>query len=303
MKERKHFSSRSVLLGFALSLVFALAGAYWIYTRYVHFEPVAALHVPADSELVVQLQVEQAVIYEPFRRHILPLLELGKAGPESRLKALERWTTLELGVDTREWVLAWDTEGEWVMALGGLFRKDKILEGVRGMLQEEGLEVQPFEDPPRLQGAEGRSWGQASDGTFLLAQTEELFRQVWKPRPAAVQPFRVERGSLGALHVQREEGFLVSGEKRIRSVEVQLRPGRDFSYEARFSVLGEGWEDPLAVLSSSQEEVWSWVAGQVASATVGNHSEGFSLTGELTREQFEAWMLLLRTEVQSRLDK
>ncbi len=172
--ERKSFSHQLVFLGFALSLALALGVAFYIYARYVKYTPVALRHVPADAEYIVRLNVEQAVVFEPFRRHILSVLETGRAPGETRAKHLERKTTLELTVDTREIVFAELKGGEWLLASAGMFRTDGVVEGVGRLLSDEEI---PFEiKGDVLVHPSGVSFGTARDGLLLLASTEKVLR-------------------------------------------------------------------------------------------------------------------------------
>src|SRR5688500_1201740 len=84
--------------GFGALLAVGSAGAVVIYFRLIRYERVVAPHVPRDAAFVVRLDVEQAIVYEPFRRHLLPLADRGRApasaGParvlEPRLERIKR---------------------------------------------------------------------------------------------------------------------------------------------------------------------------------------------------------------------
>lgn len=139
MKERPSFSPRVVLGALGFSLLLSLGFGRFVYTRFIRFEPRALGETRADAKLLVWVHVEQAVVYQPFRNAFVPLLEAERKGAEMRLLELERKTTLELGVDTREAVLALGpAPTDWSFVLGGLFRRDGVVSGVARLLEGEG---------------------------------------------------------------------------------------------------------------------------------------------------------------------
>lgn len=170
--ERTSFSHRTVFVGLLVSLFGAAVVAGYIYHRYVRYVPVATRLVPPGATLVVRLEVEQAVVYQPFRTFVLPLLERGRKAKESREKGLERVTSLELAVDAREIVYAEFPNNEWSVLVGGMFRRDGVLSGVRRMMGEEGVELR--EEGDMLIHQSGISFAVSEGGTLVLASSAEL---------------------------------------------------------------------------------------------------------------------------------
>lgn len=136
--DRPGISPIPVLVGLLISFVFTMGAALWIYKKWIQYEPRVFGALPRESEQFAYLDIEQALVYEPFRRHLLPLIEVGRNSRESRLLAIERKTGIELGVDARE--LLWYRTGQGGgVLLGGLLRQDRLVPGMLGLMQEEGL--------------------------------------------------------------------------------------------------------------------------------------------------------------------
>lgn len=164
--------------GFGALLALGIAVAVTIYFRLIRYERVAAQHVPRDAAFVVRLDVEQAIVYEPFRRHLLPLADRGrsgaKAGParvlEPRLERIKRHTGIELAVDMRELLFArGPTEREWLLVIGGKFPKQGVVKGLHAVLREEGVQAELLPGERSLAFASGAAIGQAEDGALLFA--------------------------------------------------------------------------------------------------------------------------------------
>ncbi|HSC88539.1 MAG TPA: hypothetical protein VLC09_14755 [Polyangiaceae bacterium] len=290
-------SFRVIWVGLALSVIGALCVAYYIYLRYVRFEPSAAHHVTEGAELVARIDVQQAVVYQPFRKHLLHLLEAGRTGPESRLLHVERKTTLELGVDTREVVLGVGEGNLWSIALGGLFRPDGVVTGVGRMLDDEKIEHRLLAEPERLEvgpvGAERGVFGLADDGTLILAGSGSSFRSARVPGPAprlAAAP-----GEFLVLDLRRPQGFQLRSGGRLLSLHGVVKAGNAFAY--RFEAQWEGGGESLP---------WPEVAPQWLSLgfVVGGKSEQpgpgrVVVQGELSRPEFEQMLARLAMAVRS----
>lgn len=265
MSQRKSFSHRAVFLALAASLVLALGVAAYVFARYVRYRPLADRHLISDPAVVVRMDVEQAVVYEPFRRHLLPLLELGRRGPKSRLERFESQTTIELGVDLREVVLETNTRGEFLIALGGHFRRDGVVRGARAMLAEEGIATAVSSSPERLVHASGVSFGVSRDGVLLLASSEALLLEALVPRPA---PVKITPGA--ALELISPNAPADCCDPRLRGVRLLVLPGQAFPAEV------------LLGLSEPPRDVPD--AGQVLSGK----SRDFMLLGEDVQLEIES---------------
>lgn len=179
---RKAYPFRLVALGLLALVGLAVGAGLFIYWRYVRYERVVALHVPADSRAALRLDVEKVVFFEPVRAHVLPLFDRWQADPRlrSRLKRIQGRTGLELGVDLRELAVSvGPAPGDWVVAAGGLFARKKLLEGIRDALNEEfvgeppkGQAVKWRLDGPMLVADRGSTvLGQAEDGVLIIASS------------------------------------------------------------------------------------------------------------------------------------
>lgn len=227
--ERRAISYRTVFWGLALSLLGACLGAAYIYERYVRYEPLAARHLPSDVLSVTHVNVEQAVVYEPFRKHLLSLLELGRVAPEPRVKHLERKTTLELGVDSRELVFAELPEEQWLLLLAGMFRRDGVIEGVATMLRDEGVASRKVRDC--LLVGQRAAFTIAADGTLVLASSLRVAEQARRVR-AVEGTYRARLPQpRGALIVLDRNG----GDEARASAWLEVAIGRPFPYRRRQS--------------------------------------------------------------------
>ncbi len=170
VRRRRAVAPRVVFLGLVASFVLAGAVALWIYARYVAYERVAARHVPEAAAAVVRVDLEQVVTYEPFRKHLLPLVTRG--GQNGRLKPrldrLKHHTRVELGVDVRELVYAGGPDAQhWSLAFGGVFPKSGVPRGLHRVLDEEGIDSELTLNALQFQG--GARMTQGADGVIVFA--------------------------------------------------------------------------------------------------------------------------------------
>lgn len=187
---RRAWSSRVVLGVFAASIVLAMAGAGVLYFGFLRYQRAAARHLPADTELAFRIDLEKVVLFEPFRRHLLPLFdELGKTPGsklQPRLDRLKHHAGIEIGVDLREAVVARRGPGQWLVLLGGLFREQGVLAGVAATAREEGVSCVLAPDQ-RVLGCPGFWLGRAADGVFIAAASEESVRRALTPSDVYVR--------------------------------------------------------------------------------------------------------------------
>ncbi len=222
--ERQSYSHRVVFIALAVSLLVAMGTALFIYEEYIKTTPVAAGHLPADVTYAVRLDVEQVVSYEPFRVHLLQVFETNRDEKEPRVKHLERKTTLELGIDSRELVFAQLPDSQWLILLGGVFRRDGVLDGVMAMLKDEGIEVERQDD--LLVHPSGQSFGVAEDGTLVLGSSPTRARAALQNQLLSTEDFRraISRDGTIAGVFGRHEG----GQFR-----AWLQPGQEFPGSSR----------------------------------------------------------------------
>jgi hypothetical protein len=191
---------------FGLLLVAGTVAAV-MYFKLLHYERAAALHLPPDTTVVARIDVENVVLFEPVRKHLLPLANELRAGDpklKSRLKRLEQHTRIELAVDLREIAVArGSAPGDWVIVFGGLFPKQNVVSGLRQVFAEEGLQGDLSSDGTRLTLGNGLTLGQAEDGCILIAASAARLESAL-PRQDTFQRLLLARDGAG--------GFALAGD-------------------------------------------------------------------------------------------
>lgn len=165
--------SRWVLFGL-LALFCAMVGGFYLgYRLLVFYERRAALHLPQGTDAVARLDLEQVVLFEPFRQHIL--------GSAKRWVSAAEWTDLgdrlgiNFGMDLREVLVAVETtgpgasEGRAVVVIAGLFPKTGVLENFAGWLKDHGHDVCHSEGKRLSCPSRGLIAEQAEDGSIVIA--------------------------------------------------------------------------------------------------------------------------------------
>ncbi|MFO7180402.1 MAG: hypothetical protein DIU78_017005 [Pseudomonadota bacterium] len=180
---------RWVLLVFVGLLVLGLAVAYVVHERYVAYTPVAASHVPPDAALVARFDLTHVTLYEPFRRYVFPLADLGNAQRRDRLAA--RGASVAGAV--REVVLAIGTTGtDWLVVLGGKL-PSHLDQALASVLAEEGARVERRSQGFVLEPS-GLAFAQATDGAFLIAPSAERLGSALAPRSPIPELLRESGG-------------------------------------------------------------------------------------------------------------
>jgi hypothetical protein len=171
-------SFRTVALGGVALGALIVAVGVSLYLRYVHYERVAAHHVPPGSVLALRLDVEQVALYEPVRRHLIPLLGgPGRAAADAMatLGRVEERTGLKRG-DLRELVVArGETRADWVIVLGGIFPHGTSPGVLAAALAAEDPAWVPSMDGTVVVHSGLRvAVGRAADGAVLVASSQAL---------------------------------------------------------------------------------------------------------------------------------
>jgi hypothetical protein len=179
----------------ALSL-FGLAaiGAVFAYYKLLHYERVALQHIPATAAWAARLDVERVALFEPVRRHLLPLVDrVGTASPvavngttpaRDLSTALRQELGLNLGMDLREIVVAGGPGfGDWLVIVGGIFpkRSDLIVRASDLLLRQVGLHTRLGTDSLLLFEGAGTALGQAEDGSLIFGSSPELVTRALVP--------------------------------------------------------------------------------------------------------------------------
>jgi hypothetical protein len=160
-----------VLAAVVLAVMFAL------YLRYVRYERVASLHLPESTVLAVRVDVEQAIFYEPIRRHILPLFGGPGGSPteaDARLSRIEVRSRLRRG-DLREIVIGRGaTRRDWVIVLGGIFPRGSDSDRLVTALSDEPGWTSADEGRRAEHRATGIAVSRAKDGAVVIGSSPAL---------------------------------------------------------------------------------------------------------------------------------
>lgn len=173
-----------VLGALLLSFVAAFGVAFWIYERYVAFERRAARHLVDGAQLALRADLEKIVLYAPFRDEVLPLVQEPEADPrlKPRLIRLSQHTGVELGVDVREVVYSRGARsGSWALAVGGMFPKGGVVQGLHALLVEEGHRARFDAGSERLYLASGAVVQQAADSVVVFASDPQALASALAP--------------------------------------------------------------------------------------------------------------------------
>jgi hypothetical protein len=182
-------TARVLALASAIGAAVLVLVALVAYRELLYYERRASQHVPAGAELVLRVDLEQVVLFEPVRRHLLPLVDrasIGAGAPSSSASRLMRLRQagLNLGFDLREVVFAQlEHGGGWLLVLGGIFGDEPLLSRIEGALREEPGARLRSERGMIIFEASGAVLGQASDGVLLLASDAAVLERALPPGP------------------------------------------------------------------------------------------------------------------------
>jgi hypothetical protein len=181
----------TVALGGAALAAIVIAVTVSLYLRYIRYERIAARHVPPGTVIALRLDVEQVGLYEPVRRHLIPLLGGPARAPaeaEATLGRFEERTGLKRA-DLREIVVArGPVRSDWAIIFGGIFPR-----AISGGVLAAALAA---EDPAWVPSPDGRAVihrglgvavGRASDGTVVLASSVQTLLDARDPSDAYVR--------------------------------------------------------------------------------------------------------------------
>lgn len=200
------FSFRAVAVGaLGLALVIVAVAAF-LYVRFVRYERIAARHVPTGATVALRLDVQQAVLYEPFRKHLLPLLG-GPSRPaaegDARVLAFEQRSGIGR-VDLREIVVfRGPAPKDWAVVLGGIFHRSRSPVALAMALAAVDARWKLGQDGLARYGDTGVTAADASDGVIIVGSTPEVVSAALSPAelglslPAGAGGFEVTRAALG----------------------------------------------------------------------------------------------------------
>lgn len=254
-------SWKLVMGGLAALTLAAVVGAAVIYKKYIQYDLIAARHLPPDTTAAARVDVDQLALYDPVRKHLLPLLDdsfgnvRGQSALPSRRKRIQVRTNIDLAIDLREILVARGrTWNDWVMVVAGKFARHGVVTGMAKVLAEEGARWRLSTDRKTLLGPRGLALGQASDGSVILASSrarlrmalpsQDTYRRIGLDNRAAAaavadgelvrsyasSPAHFVAPSLRQLDaVQRVSVTVRLGHPLQVTVRVALRPGHDAS--------------------------------------------------------------------------
>lgn len=304
--ERPSFSYRSIYTAFALSLAAGFVAALYIFSRFTTYQADALKRIPESADFVVRLNVQQAVLHAPLKQYVLPLLERDRAGPESRLKHLERKTTLELEVDVRELIYAELDRERFLMILAGFLRPDEVLEGVGRLLDEEGISYE--KDDELLVHSGGVSFGVATDGTLVLGSGPIETRAAlaldgsfptWAP---ALMPPGMALGIYAAPR-ERNSG-LNALPSHLRGGTFVVTAESYFPLEAEVGLRGESWTvSQVDALFSSKSNDFTYLVPLDGLRFVTQQGPQFRVRSNLGRAQFDETVMRLAMRITGTLGR
>jgi hypothetical protein len=169
-------------------LLLVAAGAAWAYQALIHYERRGVAHLPPDADLVARIDLEQVALFEPVRRHLLPLIDdvrlrhSGAAEPARRGKPRLGWLREQSGVnlaaDLRELSVAYMAPTrQWVLVLGGLFPHRGVVPAIERSLRAEGATDMTRAADVLVFEPSGVALGQAPDGVLIVASSRARLEQ------------------------------------------------------------------------------------------------------------------------------
>lgn len=207
--ERKGIAFSKLVAVLALLAATGAVGVWFAWRTLIHYERRAALHLPPDTQFAVWLDVERVALFEPVRRHLLPIVDqlpLGsRAEPDSPGATSAQWTRvlrasagLNLARDLREVVFATVEGGGWVVLLGGLFPEEGLVPSIETALREHGADDFERRGDTLVFSRWEAALGQASDGILMLASEPRVLDQA-RPVTERAAEIGLQTASAGSL--------------------------------------------------------------------------------------------------------
>jgi hypothetical protein len=203
--ERPSVSARTLAVYSAALAVLLVVVGFVAYRELLHYERRAVTHVPDGAGFAVRVDLEQLVLFEPIRRHLLALVERvsfsdepassaasGASGASAaatpavgRLARLREQAGLNLGLDLRELVVASFDDGDaWIVAAGGIFPSGDLLDRVANVLAAEPGARLRRQGPLLLLGPGELALGRAADGVLVLGSSASAVERALIPSDA-----------------------------------------------------------------------------------------------------------------------
>lgn len=323
-EERRGISFRKLAWAGVIFTALASAGAWVAYAKLVHYRRCAVEHLPPNTQLVARLDVEQVVLFEPVRRHLIPLIDrlpLGSAPAaasaeaEPRILRLRRDAGLNLGLDLREVLVATAPGGRWVLVLGGLFRQG-LVPAIERELQAEAASGWRRAGDALEFTPSGAALAQAQDGALLLASSRALL-EASLPSSTRFRELGLEREGAGSALIPGAvlDRWAAEGDgprwlATLQSVALDLRLSREIEIDVRVGLRDAASAEALAArakhppalpapegaLDSSADELdpWGFLARATHSQLSGNTFQFVSVWRQTeldrTARELAAWL-------------
>lgn len=314
-------SFKAVAVGSVTLGIVVLAVMAALYLRYVRYVRVAARHLPPHPVLAARIDVEQAIFYEPIRRHILPLFGGPGDSPtlaDARLSRIEARSRLRRS-DLREIVVARGAErADWVVVLGGLFPRDSDTLAT-AVAEEPGWSVSS--DRRIAMHRSGVAVSRGEDGAIVIASSEAVLDAALPPSNASERLGLPESGAggfalsaealeeLARWHVVLAAGRLPGDLAALDSITAKFVPGERIGLVARFHGADVGAAERAAegILELARERsraadsrAADLLQGGLDRAKIAEDSRGVQLSVEWEREEVDYALSSLADVVRSR---
>lgn len=320
---RRARSFKSVAIGAVALGVVVLSVMFALYLRYVHYERVASLHLPQGTVLAVRVDVEQAIFYEPIRRHILPLFGGPGSSPseaDMRLSRMEVRSRLKRG-DLREIVIGRGaTRGDWVIVLGGIFPSTDSDRLVNALSDEPGW-ASVDEGRRAEHKTTGVAVSRATDGAVIIASSSGVLAGALPPSatydalgmpPSGAGGFALSHAALAELAKWPQvlvEGDLPFDLEQLESVTGRFMPGERIRLEATFRAAPgrpakRAAEGILALFRArsraGEPRENALLRGAVDRAAIRDTPSGAELSSELERPEVDYALAALADAIRAR---
>lgn len=226
-----------VVLG-GLGVVVSLA-LYWFVFRYEHR---AHLHVPGNATLAARIELAELAAFPPVRKRLLEARERQSKDGKNLAEKVRKATGVS-PTDLREAVLATVDGKSWVAVLGGRLSKGRVVQGLREVLEGEGVADVRVEDG--LLVSPRGVVGQAEDGSIVAGTDVPIVK--------AALPAAAEESPRLRLPATRAVAFVATQElwtgvawntslpnamalRKIARAEGDLSLGDKPSFDVRFEV-------------------------------------------------------------------
>ncbi len=285
--------ARVIGLWSAVGAALLVAVGFVAYRELLHYERHAIEHVPPGAELALRVDLEQVLLFEPVRKHLLPLVDRApltgaptEHGARSRLLRLREQAGLNLAFDLREVVFAREPGGGWVLVLGGMFGTQTVLDGIERVLNAEpGMRSTRDAGVLTLSGS-GLSVAQAEDGVLLIASDADVLARAMPPGRAyeALGLANDGAGALGALGswLDSRDANVASGGSPLTRCSARL--------ELADPLILTAWVEHAGPsdVAAARREVAGWLGIPLGSDNFSPHPDWAGERALLARARFDA---------------